>query len=181
MEKLFLKTVSKEFTNYKKLAEATFAQLSDEQLFYIPQVDSNSIAAIVKHLSGNMQSRWTDFLQSDGEKDWRNRDLEFEIDFQTRAEMMHFWTIGWKSLFDALASIHPDQLMHIIYIRQEAHTVMEAILRQLAHYPSHIGQIVFQGKLLKGSQWKALSIPKGQSAAFNKGMLGKSKTTKAND
>ena len=181
MENNFINSVEKEFLNYKILAEKTFEQLSDEQLFWQYNAESNSVAAIVKHLSGNMRSRWTDFMRSDGEKPWRNRDQEFEIESSSRQDMLSQWESGWACLFTALHGIQEDQLVQTIFIRQEQHTVMEAIHRQLAHYLSHIGQIVFIGKMLKGTQWQNLSIPKGQSAAFNKAMHDKQQQPKERD
>jgi hypothetical protein len=162
----YLESVTKQFEYYKMLAEKTFEQLSDEQLFWQYNEDSNSIATIVKHLRGNMLSRWTDFLHSDGEKEWRNRDTEFETDMQSRAELMQSWQEGWTVLLDTLHSLQESDLSKTVYIRNQGHSVMEAINRQLAHYPYHVGQIVFVGKML-AAQWQSLSIPRGQSQQFN--------------
>ncbi len=148
------------------------AQLKDEDLFWVYNAESNSIAIIVQHLWGNMLSRWTDFLTSDGEKEWRNRDLEFESVINTKEELMEKWNAGWQCLFDALDAIKPGDWDKTIYIRNEPHSVVDAINRQLAHYPYHIGQIVFIGKMAAGD-WKALTIPKGNSQAFNDEMFGK--------
>ena len=145
---------------YKSLGEKAIAQIEDEKLFWQYNNDSNSIANIVKHLSGNMISRWTDFLTTDGEKEWRNRDGEFENDIKTRAEVIAIWDKGWDRLFKTLSELNPEDLEKIIYIRNEAHTVMEAINRQLAHYPYHVGQIVYIAKMAKNSDWESLSIPK---------------------
>jgi len=157
----YLESAKKEFEYYKLLGEKTFSQLTDEQLFIEANSESNSIATIVKHLWGNMLSRWTDFLTSDGEKEWRKRDEEFENDISTRQELLQKWEEGWSCLFKALDSISDDDLSRIIYIRNQGHTILEAINRQLSHYPHHIGQIVFIGKMLSDKNWNSLSIPKG--------------------
>ena len=163
----YLNSVKKQFSYYKMLGDKTFAQLSDDQLFWQYNAESNSVASIVKHLWGNMLSRWTDFLHSDGEKEWRKRDAEFENDIANRDELLIKWNAGWTCLFTALDSLSPEDLDREIYIRNEGHTVMEAINRQLAHYPYHVGQIVFIGKLICDGTWVSLTIPRGNSAAFN--------------
>lgn len=163
----YLESVSKQFLYYKTLSEKSFDQLQPEQLFIVPNENSNSIATIVQHLSGNMLSRWTDFLTSDGEKDWRNRDAEFESAIADKEEMLQNWNKGWKCLFNALDGLKAEQLSQIVYIRNEGHTVIEAINRQLAHYPYHVGQIVFYAKLLKTDEWTSLSIPKNKSMDYN--------------
>ena len=155
------------FQYYKELAEKTFDQISDEQLFWKYNDESNSIATLVKHLSGNMQSRWTHFLSEDGEKEWRNRDSEFENDISSKAEMMEMWDKGWVVLFNALNQIQEENWTDTIIIRGEKHSVLDAVLRQLAHYSYHIGQIVFIGKMLTNEDWKTLSIAKNQSDHFN--------------
>lgn len=158
------------------------AQLEPGQLFVSANEDTNSIAVIVKHLSGNMLSRWTDFLTSDGEKAWRDRDGEFEenpelIDAnQAKAELLAAWEKGWACLFNALDGLTDAQLEDIVYIRNEGHTVMEAINRQLAHYPYHIGQIVFYAKMLKTGAWESLSIPKNKSTDYNADKFSKDKS-----
>jgi hypothetical protein len=162
----YLESVIKQFEYYKLLGEKTFAQLNDEALLHRQDAESNSIATIVKHLSGNMLSRWTDFLTTDGEKEWRNRDSEFEQDINTRKDMMDTWNRGWDVFLKTLYSLREEDLEKIIYIRNQGHTVMEVINRQLAHYPYHIGQIVFAGKMLAG-QWSSLSIPRGTSQSYN--------------
>lgn len=162
----YLESVLKQFEYYKLLGEKTFAQLPDEKLFWQYNGDSNSIATIVKHLWGNMLSRWTDFLTTDGEKEWRNRDAEFENDITTREELLQKWNEGWKVFLDTLKSLKEEDLQRTIYIRNQGHTVMEAINRQLAHYPYHVGQIVFIGKM-GAETWQSLSIPKGNSKEFN--------------
>jgi len=155
MKSDYLASVKKQFEYYKLLGDKTFEQLSDEDLFKQQNTDSNSIAVIVKHLSGNMLSRWTDFLTTDGEKEWRNRDAEFEETLSTKQQVIELWEEGWKCLLNALDSIKEDDLEKIIFIRNQGHTVMEAINRQLAHYPYHIGQIVFIGKMLSNNGWKS--------------------------
>jgi hypothetical protein len=167
MTKAYLDSVKKQFAYYQLLGEKTFAQLSDEQLFWQYNEESNSIASIVKHLWGNMLSRWTDFLTTDGEKPSRDREAEFVNDIWDRAELMRKWQEGWNCLFTALDSLTEDNFDTVIYIRNQGHTVMEAINRQLAHYPYHIGQIVFIGKMALNHQWSSLSIPRGNSQAYN--------------
>ena len=158
----------KQFQYYKQLGEKTFSQLSEQDLFWQYNENSNSIAIIVNHLSGNMLSRWTDFLTTDGEKEWRNRDEEFEAQIQSKDELLEKWQRGWNCMFDALKRIKKEEdLEQVIYIRNEGHTVIEAINRQLAHYPYHVGQIVFIGKLLKDAEWNSLSIPKNKSSDYN--------------
>lgn len=163
----YLESTRKQFEYYKLLGEKTFAQLNDDQLFWKFNDDSNSIATIVKHLWGNMRSRWTDFLNSDGEKDFRDRDAEFENDITSRDELLQLWNEGWNCLFQAMDTLTVNDLESIVYIRNQGHTVTEAINRQLAHYPYHIGQIVFIGKMLSENGWTSLSIPKGKSQEFN--------------
>ena len=163
----FLKSATKQFEYYKWLGEQTMKQLKDEDLFWQYNDDSNSIAMIIKHLSGNMLSRWTDFLNSDGEKPWRNREAEFENDMETRDEILNIWNKGWACLMDALNSINEGNWHKVIYIRNEPHSLVDAINRQLAHYPYHVGQIVFIGKMLTNNNWASLSIPKGKTQEFN--------------
>lgn len=176
--KNYLESVKKQFLYYKTIGEKAMAQLEPEQLFVSVNEDTNSIAVIVKHLSGNMLSRWTDFLTSDGEKEWRNRDDEFEATIKTKEELMTLWDKGWNCFFEAINALTPEQLSQIIYIRNEGHTVMEAINRQLAHYPYHVGQIVFYAKMLKQSDWTSLSIPKNKSNDYNADKFSKEKSTK---
>ncbi|MCW3118520.1 MAG: hypothetical protein JWM28_2602 [Chitinophagaceae bacterium] len=170
----YLESVIKQFEYYKMLGEKTFAQIPDEKLFWQYHADSNSIATIVKHLWGNMMSRWTDFLTTDGEKAWRKRDAEFENDISSRQEMMHKWIEGWRVFLDTLKSLKSEDLEKMIYIRNQGHTVLEAINRQLAHYPYHVGQIVYIGKMCV-EQWNSLSIPKGKSETFNTEKFSKPK------
>lgn len=169
----YLQSAIKQFEYYKLLGEKTFVQLPDEKLFWQYNDNSNSIAIIVKHLHGNMLSRWSDFLTTDGEKEWRNRDSEFENNITTRTELLEKWNAGWNCLFNALKSIKETDLDKIIYIRNESHTFMDATNRQLAHYSYHIGQIVFIGKMVTDN-WNSLSIPKENSKAYNETKFSKS-------
>ncbi|WP_312400188.1 DUF1572 domain-containing protein [Chryseobacterium sp.] len=166
MKELFIKR----FEYYKMLGDKSFEQLSDEQIFWQFNEESNSIAIIVKHVAGNMLSRWTNFLTEDGEKPWRNRDKEFVNTFKTKLEVLEYWEKGWKCLFDALNQINDENLYSIIYIRNEAHSVIDAVFRQLAHYPYHIGQIVYIAKMMKNDDWKTLSIARNKSQEFNSEM-----------
>ncbi|MBO6211527.1 DUF1572 domain-containing protein [Algoriella sp.] len=163
----YLESAIKQFEYYKMLGEKTFVQLTDEQLFWQYNQESNSIATIVKHLWGNMLSRWTDFLTTDGEKEWRKRDAEFDNDIADKAELLSKWNEGWYCLFNTLNPLTEDDLSKEIFIRNQGHSVIEAINRQLAHYPYHIGQIVFIGKMVCNDNWTSLSIPKGNSKEYN--------------
>ncbi|KZS41554.1 hypothetical protein AWE51_21345 [Aquimarina aggregata] len=165
---VYLEGIKKQFNYYKSLGEKTINQLPDEKLFWQYNDESNSIGIIVKHLWGNMKSRWTDFLISDGEKEWRQRDAEFDSDIRTKEELFLKWNEGWSCLFEALNSINDSNFNQPVYIRNIEHSITEAINRQLAHYAYHIGQIVFLGKMSNGTKWESLSIPKGQSSDFNK-------------
>ncbi len=156
----FIAAAKKQFLSYKEIAEKTFLQLSDDQLFYQFNEECNSIAMIVQHLWGNMRSRWTDFLTTDGEKPWRQRDAEFEPWIADRPTLIKIWEEGWDYLFSALDSLTNDDLPKVITIRNQEHTVIDAIDRQLAHYSYHIGQMVYIGKMLVDRDWKSLSIPK---------------------
>lgn len=175
---LYLDSAKKQFLYYRTLGKKAMEQLEPEQLFVTTNEDTNSIATIVKHLSGNMLSRWTDFLTTDGEKEWRNRDTEFENDLQTKDEVLNTWNIGWDCLFNALNELQPEQLSQIIYIRNEGHSVIEAINRQLAHYPYHVGQIVFYAKQIKNTNWDSLSIPKNSSKEYNADKFDQAKSIK---
>ncbi len=155
------------FRNYKKTAEAAIEQVTDEQLVAVLDPEMNSIAAIVKHMAGNMRSRWTDFLTTDGEKPDRHRDREFDDPPSRRDELMNLWHSGWNCVFAALEPLGPADLNRTITIRGEAHSVMQAINRQLAHYAYHCGQIIFLAKHLQHTRWKSVSIPRGQSDQFN--------------
>lgn len=173
----YLQSVRKQFEYYKMLGEKTFSQLPDQKLFWKYNEESNSIATIVKHLWGNMLSRWTDFLITDGEKEWRGRDAEFENDIDTREELLQKWNEGWECLFNAIDCLTVNDLGKIIYIRNQGHTVTEAINRQLAHYPYHVGQIVFLGKMF-AERWVSLSIPKGNSQHYNSEKFSKPRQRK---
>ncbi|MBY0486279.1 MAG: DUF1572 domain-containing protein [Flavobacteriaceae bacterium] len=174
----YLESTKKQFLYYKLLGEKAMDQLQPEQLFVSVTEDTNSIATIIKHISGNMLSRWTDFLTTDGEKEWRNRDAEFENTIKTKEELLKVWNDGWDCFLNTLNSLTPNQLTDIIYIRNEGHTVVEAINRQLAHYPYHIGQIVFYAKMLKKEEWTSLSIPKNNSKNYNADKFSKDKSIK---
>ena len=167
--KEYLNTAIKRLKYYKDLGEKTFEQLEEKDLHYLPTSESNSIAVIVQHLAGNMLSRFTNFLTEDGEKEWRQRDDEFEIHNYSKKQVIDLWNKGWQCCFDALGSITENDLLTIIYIRKEPLSVIDAINRQLAHYPYHIGQIVYIGRMIKKEEWKNLSIPKGQSQQYNTG------------
>lgn len=156
----FLQSVRKIFLQYKAVAEKAIDQLEADQLFIQPNEDSNSIAIVVKHMAGNMISRWTDFFTSDGEKPNRDRDSEFENDIAEKKILMARWEQGWNIFTATLNGLTPEDLQRTVYIRGEAHTVLEAINRQLAHYSYHVGQIVYAAKLLKKTEWSTLSIPK---------------------
>lgn len=168
----FIESARKEFGYYRGLGDRTFEQLPDNDLFRALAPGSNSIAVIVNHLHGNMLSRWTDFQTTDGEKEWRTRDAEFEEVITTREELIRRWNEGWDRLFLALDPLTMADMEHIVHIRREPHSVAQAITRQLAHVSYHVGQIVLLGKLVLGEDFKSLSIPKGGSQAFNaaKGM-----------
>ena len=175
MEENYLHSTKKQFEYYKLLGEKTFNQLKEEDLFRTFYPEGNSIAIIVNHLYGNMKSRWTDFLISDGEKEWRNRDMEFEDIITTKKELLKQWKAGWKCLFDALNSINKNNFYQEIFIRNQKHTIVEAVNRQMTHYAYHIGQIVLLGKLMQQESWKSLSIPKGKSKDFNQKKMQKGK------
>lgn len=175
---IYLESIKKQMLYYKTIAEKAMEQLSDEQLFISVNEDTNSIANIVKHMSGNMISRWTDFLTSDGEKPWRERDVEFELFTTSKEDLLEIWNKGWKCFFNAIDSLQPEQLSQIIYIRNEGQTALDAINRQLAHYPYHIGQIVFYAKMLKNGGWDSLSIPKNKSNDYNSDKFSKDKSIK---
>ncbi|PLR75784.1 hypothetical protein CU633_19310 [Bacillus sp. V3-13] len=156
----YLRVIKLRFQDMKKTAEKTFEQLDDEALVWYPNDDSNSIAVIVKHMSGNMVSRWTDFLTSDGEKPDRNRDGEFENTISNREQLYEVWNRGWDVFFQALNSLNKEHLLQNLFIRNESHSVIEAIERQMFHYSYHIGQIVYIAKQLKGDSWRSLAIPR---------------------
>jgi hypothetical protein len=154
---------------YKDLGEKTFEQLEEKDFHFQPNSESNSIAVIIQHLTGNMLSRFTNFLTEDGEKEWRQRDEEFEIHSYTRKQLLEIWEKGWDCCLAAIGSLSSEDLLKTIYIRKEPMSAIDAINRQLAHYPYHIGQIVYIGRLIKDKNWKNLSIPKGKSQQYNQG------------
>ncbi|HLV14418.1 MAG TPA: DUF1572 family protein [Xanthomarina sp.] len=168
MESVSITSAIKQFNYYKTVGDKTLEQLTFEEMIWQPNEASNSISVIVKHMVGNMLSRWTNFLIEDGEKEWRQRDQEFEHTYKNKEEIITSWESGWNCLFEAIRPLTDNDLSRIVYIRNEEHLVSEAIFRQLGHYPYHIGQIVFIGKMLKGNHWKSLSIPKGESKTYNK-------------
>lgn len=174
----YLNSARKQFEYYKSLGDKTFQQLTEEQIFWHPNEENNSVAIIVKHIAGNMLSRWTNFLTEDGEKEWRNRDKEFINSFETKEDVIAYWEEGWNCLFNAINPLITEDSERIIYIRNQGHTATEAINRQLCHYAYHVGQIVFLAKILLGSNWKSLSIPKGQSKDYNKDKFSKEKSRK---
>lgn len=174
----YLESAYKQMLYYKTLAEKAMDQIHEDQLFVAYNENTNSIAVIVKHLTGNMLSRWTDFLVTDGEKEWRYRDAEFENDFNSKEELISFWNKGWDVFLNTLQSLQPEDLTQIVYIRNQGHTVVDAINRQLAHYPYHVGQIVFYAKLLKETEWNSLSIPKNQSKDYNSNKFSQEKSIK---
>ena len=156
------------FRAYRTLAEKALAQLNDEEYFATLDEESNSIAVIMKHIAGNMLSRWTDFLTSDGEKPDRQRDLEFVIEPQTtKADLLAYWERGWNCLFNALEPLQPEDFQKKVTIRGQEHTIVQAINRQMTHYAYHIGQIVFLAKHFRSAEWKSLSVPRNRSAEFN--------------
>lgn len=161
------------FRNYKKLAERAIEQVDDEQFFEQIDAEANSIAVIVKHIAGNLHSRWRDFLTSDGEKPDRNRDTEFELIGDTRESLVQFWETGWRTLFDNIEPLTEEDFSRSITIRGEPHTLVEAINRQLTHYAYHIGQIVLLAKHFKSAGWQTLSVPKSKSAEFNQYLANK--------
>jgi len=156
------------FRNYKKMAERAIDQVSDDEFFRTIDAEANSIAVIVKHVAGNLHSRWQDFLTTDGEKPTRNRDTEFELTADTRESLKQFWEAGWETLFDNVEPLTADDFAKTVTIRGEPHTVVEAINRQLTHYSYHVGQIVLLAKHFRSADWKTLSVPKNRSAEFNK-------------
>ena len=178
MNSSYLLSIKKQFIYYKNLGDKTFTQLNNEQFFWQFNDASNSIAVLVKHIAGNLLSRWTNFLTEDGEKVWRNRDTEFEQTFTTKEEIISYWEQGWLCLFNAINSLQNSDLDTIVYIRNQGHTVIEAINRQLGHYPYHIGQIVFLGKMMSNNDWKTLSIAKNKSKDYNADKFLKEKSKK---
>lgn len=164
----YLKSARFEFERYKTLGDKTFVQLSDMDIHWKYREETNSIALIVKHMVGNMLSRWTNFLTEDGEKPWRNRETEFTDPYPDKDAMLSAWEKGWQCLFDALDSVNEHNFNAPILIRSEKHSIVEAVHRQLAHYANHAGQLVLLGTMIKGPDWISPSIPKGGSESFNK-------------
>ena len=167
IESIFLQSAIKRLAYYKELADKTFSQLTETDFHYQPNEASNSIAIIIQHIAGNMLSRWTDFLTSDGEKDWRKRDAEFEEQQMTKQQLIALWENGWQCCLDALNGLKAADLLTTISMRGEGLLVADAINRQLAHYPYHVGQIIYIAKIITNNNWQNLSIPKGQSTQFN--------------
>jgi hypothetical protein len=156
------------FRAYKKLADKAIAQTTDDELFVKLDEEANSIAIVMKHIAGNMISRWTDFLTTDGEKSDRNRDMEFVIENSSKDDLLAYWERGWKCVFDAIEPLAPEDFSKSVTIRGQEHTIVQAINRQLMHYAYHIGQIVFLAKHFRSTEWQSLSIPRNRSADFNK-------------
>lgn len=173
VETEYLRIVKERFNSVKHLGDKTIKQLSEEDIHWAFNEESNSIAIIVKHVGGNMVSRWTDFLNSDGEKPYRNREQEFVGDISSMQELIEVWETGWGILFETLSDLDEKDLLKKVAIRGESHSVIEAIERQMAHYAYHIGQIVYIGKLIKSNDWESLSIPKGKSEEYLQQMLKK--------
>ena len=176
--KEYLKTVIKRFRYYKGLAEATFIQLEEKDFHFQPSSDSNSISIIIQHMAGNMLSRFTNFLTEDGEKEWRQRDAEFENQDFSKQQLIDIWDKGWHCSLSAIEALQKKDLLKSISIRKEPLTVVDAINRQLAHYPYHVGQIVFYAKQLKNSEWESLSIPRNKSDAYNTDKFAQEKRIK---
>lgn len=164
----YIKVIKEDFAKYKYLGDKTFGQLNEEDIHFTPGEDSNSIAILIQHISGNLKSRFTDFFTTDGEKLNRNRDTEFIEQNLDKEQLLKIWEEGWAVLFNLLETIKEEDLQKIVLIRGEPHSVIEAFNRQLSHHAYHVGQIVFIGKMIRNSGWKTLSIPKGQSEEFNK-------------
>jgi hypothetical protein len=174
----YINNAIQQFNYYKNLGEKTISQLTIEELLHQPSKESNSIAIIIQHLSGNMLSRWTDVLTTDGEKDWRNREEEFIHKNYTKVELLNIWNKGWYCLLTTLQTLTENDLQTIIYIRNIGQTVQDGINRQLCHYSYHIGQIVFIGKMLKEDNWQQLSIAKNESTTYNAEKFAKEKSIK---
>lgn len=169
----FLSSYIKRTLSYKELADKTFTQLNDADFHYQPNESSNSIAIIIQHMAGNMLSRFNNFLTEDGEKVWRNRDTEFDDQHMSKEELLKKWEEGWACYIDAVKSLSEDDLLKTITIRSEQLNVVDALIRQMGHYPSHVGQIIYIGRMIKDKEWKTLSIGKGQSKQFNEQMQHK--------
>lgn len=170
---IYLESAKKRFLSYKELGERSIAQVEESRIHWKPDENSNSITIIVKHMCGNMLSRFTGFLTSDGEKPWRERDAEFEEDHCTKEQLLTTWEKGWQCLMDALNGLKEDDLSGTVTIRGEQLSVVDAINRQLTHYAYHVGQIVYLAKMMKADEWKSLSIPRKGSKEYNEKMMGK--------
>lgn len=165
--KEYINTIIRRLNYYKDLGDKTFEQLNEADFHFQPDEESNSIAIIIQHMSGNMLSRWTNFLTEDGEKEWRRRDEEFAVQPYSKQQLLELWEKGWNCVISTLKSLREEDLLKTVYIRQEGLTVIDAMNRQLAHYPYHVGQIAYLGRMRKGAAWKSLSIPKGGSGQYN--------------
>ena len=172
-ENEFLQSVVKRLKYYKELGDKTFAQLNEPDFHFKPNAESNSMAIIIQHMAGNMLSRWSDFLTTDGEKEWRNRDAEFEEQNLSKPELLQLWEKGWNCCLENITALAEDDLLKTIHIRSEGLLVVDAINRQLAHYPYHVGQIIYVAKIIKNENWQNLSIAKGNSDDFNRQMMVK--------
>jgi hypothetical protein len=171
----FLSNCLSDFYKYKELGTKAILQADEDKLHWQPNEESNSIATIIRHMHGNMRSRFTDFLTSDGEKPDRNRDSEFEESSDSKDQLLHQWNTGWQYVFDAVESLSEDDLSRTVLIRNEPHSVIQALVRQLTHYGYHVGQIVYIAKMIAGENWQSLSIPKGKSEEFNRKMMAAGK------
>lgn len=175
MASSYLKSIRQEYQRYKTMAERAVAQLSDDELHWTPHASCNSIAVLMQHIAGNTLSRFTEFLTTDGEKDWRDRDAEFEEQFTDRENLLEYWEKGWACLFDAMDGLREDDLEHTVHVRNEPHSVIEALNRSMGHHAYHVGQIVLIGIQIKGEDWKTLSIPRGESKQYNEKMFAKNR------
>ena len=172
----YLEEVRRQFRGHKRLAEGAIAQLNEQELFITPDPESNSVAILMKHMAGNMRSRFRDFLTTDGEKPDRHRDQEFEMNSgTTRADLMRTWEAGWEQIFSTISALKPEDVMRTVTIRGEPHTVLQALNRAIAHYAQHTGQIVFLAKHIRSREWKSLSIPRGKSEEVNQKLLARQK------
>jgi hypothetical protein len=170
IETVLLQAFIKRFQEYKSLADKTFSQVRGDEMHFQPNEASNSIAMIIRHMNGNMLSRWTNFMTEDGEKSWRKRDEEFEVSSMSYDQLIEHWNEGWKVFMDTLHSLRDEDLQKTITIRSQPLTVADAIIRQMAHYGYHVGQIVYLGRWIRQGEWRSLSIPKGGSKQFNQDM-----------
>lgn len=178
MNNNYLESIKRQFQYYKKLGDDTFSQMTDKDIHWQFNSESNSIAIIVKHIVGNQFSRWTNFRTEDGEKEWRHRDTEFKNGYASKKEMIAAWEKGWDCLFNAIIPLTENDLPELIYIRNQGHTIIEAINRQLCHYSYHIGQLIFIAKMIKDEDWKTLSITKNKSSDYNSDKFSKEKSIK---